>query len=174
MFMKKYFSVLWLLVIATKLTLGEAININPDPTGEPWIAGGVQWSEEEVEWYNSLQKFVPDPDCDPSELPTEVDNSKLQYFRKIFHQGKFANCAHAATIGYAFTYEANRIIPREINYPGTDIENEDNTYPVNFTYNYWCGGRYYNGSTIQSAVNTASELGIPSCSVWREVTTMCQ
>ena len=105
--MKRVASFLTVVLLSLAGLNAELKNLNPDPNGEPWIVGGVTYSEEEMEWYNSLPVFTPTSESKSKELPDFVDNSTHPFFRSIFSQGYFASCAQASTIGYAFTYEIN-------------------------------------------------------------------
>ena len=164
----------WLLSIFLLGLTGvnaELINANPDPNGDPWYVGGVIWDETEIEWYNSLPEFNPTSESNSTDLPDYVNNAKnpaLPYFRSIFWQ--YGNsCAQASTIGYAFTYEINRLKGQSV----IDIESYDHEkyrFPTHFTYNFHNKGSGQNGTYISNAVTTSTEFGVPNCSIWRDVT----
>ena len=61
-------------------------------------------------------------------LPDGVDNSQQDWFRGIFKQ-RDGCCGQAAGVGYAFTYEINRMRVLEANVP-------THQYPTHFTYNF--------------------------------------
>jgi len=167
--MKRVASFLTVVLLSLAGLNAELKNLNPDPNGEPWIVGGVTYSEEEMEWYNSLPVFTPTSESKSKELPDFVDNSTHPFFRSIFSQGYFASCAQASTIGYAFTYEINRLKDQSV----IDIEPDDHEqyrFPSHFTYNFWNKGNRLLGSFISNAVTTSREFGVPNCSIWRDVT----
>jgi len=66
-------------------------------------------------------------------LPSELNNSTLPFFRSIFSQEGYWNCGQASSIGYNFTYEIN--LARGLN-GDTSI----NQYSPNFTFNFMNGG----------------------------------
>lgn len=63
------------------------------------------------------------------ELPTIVDNSQQPYMRPVFSQMPYANCGQASSIGYAFTYEINRL--RDL-----PADTSLNQYPPDFVWNF--------------------------------------
>jgi hypothetical protein len=117
--------VLIIIIFAIRIFAGP-INVNPDPDGEPWWAGGVtEFTVEEREMLDALPEFAP---LTNSDLPLKIDNSELKYFRKIFMQNG-ASCAQAAAIGYNYTYE--------MNYSNdTDASLASNRYPTHYTWNF--------------------------------------
>jgi hypothetical protein len=134
------------------------INVNPDPNGEPWMAGGITREQ----WAASLTN-VPELGKPPQNklgkilaktLPAQVDNSTSIFFRPIFNQQGGA-CAQASTIGYVFTYELNFL--RRL--PGTISSNQ---YPYDYTYNFLNSGSGNNGSYPDQAWALAKATGIPS------------
>ncbi|MCG2760412.1 MAG: hypothetical protein L6407_04275, partial [Candidatus Delongbacteria bacterium] len=147
----------------------ELVNLNPDPTGTPWVTGGYKYGAAEEAKYNSLPYVEITPEARTKVLDPMVDNTTGAsgvYFRPVFHQGDYGNCAQAAAIGYAFTYEINRLRQLPANLEG----NTKNQYPVNYTYNYWNNGESGTGSTFDNAETTGREYGIPNSEIWYEVT----
>ncbi|MDA3884542.1 MAG: T9SS type A sorting domain-containing protein [Candidatus Delongbacteria bacterium] len=143
----------------------ELVNINPDTDGVPWIVGGYKYGVVEEEIYNSLPYVEITSEARTKTLEPMVDNSIGDagvYFRPVFHQGPYGNCAQAAAIGYAFTYEINRLR----NLPASEKANQ---YPVNYTYNYWNQG-IGEGTSFEMAEKTGKEYGIPNSVIWEEVT----
>ncbi len=134
------------------------VNVNPDPSGEPWLAGGITREE----WASSIAN-IPELGPPPRNilgkirakpLPDKVDNSATTHFRPVFEQ-KGGSCAQASSIGYAFTYELNylRGLPGNV---------ADNQYPYDFTYNLVNAGSGNNGSYPTQAWAIAKSLGIPN------------
>ncbi len=142
------------------ISVGETnlINVNPDPNGEPWMAGGITregWAaaiknvaELGPPPKNGLGKILAKP------LPSRVDNSTTVHFRPVFNQQGGA-CAQASSIGYVFTYEINFL--RGL--PGNAAANQ---YPYDFTYNFLNSGSGNNGSYPDQAWALAKAVGIPN------------
>lgn len=62
------------------------------------------------------------------QLPASVDNSVYPYLRPVFTQ-MGASCGQAASVGYNFCYEINRVRGYAANIP-------ENQYPTHFTWNF--------------------------------------
>jgi hypothetical protein len=138
------------------------INVNPDPNGEPWIAGGITQDG----WRASIAN-VPELGAPPRNklgkvlakpLPDKVDNSATTFFRTVFNQQGGA-CAQASSIGYVFTYEINFL--RRL--PGNVAANQ---YPYDFTYNFLNSGSGNNGSYPDQAWALGKAVGIPNASTY--------
>ena len=110
----------------------ELINVNPDPDGEPWIAGGITPEDWDQMTANlpSLDRNLPKGRAKTAadNPPDKVDNSILPAFRPIFNQ-KGGSCIHASEIGYVFTYEINTLRRLESN-------DSANQYPYDFSFNF--------------------------------------
>lgn len=62
-------------------------NMNPDPYGEPWIAGTLKpMTPEEQAKYDALSYFTMPEDLRGRQLPKTVDHSVEAAFRTIFNQ----------------------------------------------------------------------------------------
>ncbi len=137
----------------------ELINLNPDPNGEPWIAGGFdlnEWREEMaelplLEMGRTLAKSAAEP------LPAVVDNSKHKAFRPVFNQ-RGGSCAQANGIGYMFTYEINCVRNLASN-------TLDNQYPYDYTYNFLNGGKA-GTSSARTAWDMIAANGIPNAKMY--------
>lgn len=159
-FLKTSFSVLLMIILSGSTTFAMAqsglINLNPDPNGEPWIAGGV----DEKEWTEALSdaKELELPKrgvlSKPAALPSSMDNTTHPAFRPIFNQ-KGGSCAQASGVGYVFTYEINCL--RGL--PSNTLENQ---YPYDFTYNFLNSGNGNTGSTTNNGWSIIKVLGIPN------------
>lgn len=109
------------LSLAMSLTLvanAQLVNCNPDPNGEPWIAGGLPAITPEI--LTKMEAISPlelTPQSRSTVLPTKVDNSQKPWFRPVFNQGMDGCCGQASGIGYALTYEINRIRNVNANVP---------------------------------------------------------
>lgn len=137
------------------MTLGvtaEMINVNPDLSGEPWLAGGVppmtKVDEQKVAQMTRYRSKVRS-----RALPVAVDNSKNKYHRPIFNQ-EGNSCAQASGIGYIFTYEMSRV--RDL-----DASDEANWYPSHFTWHYVNGGKNW-GSWPFWGWDIVEKTGVPS------------
>lgn len=152
------------LSLAMSLTLianAQLVNCNPDPNGEPWITGGLPAITPEI--LTKMEAISPlelTPQSRLTVLPTKVDNSQKPWFRPVFNQGMDGCCGQAAGIGYALTYEINRIRNLNANVP-------EHQYPTHFTWNYLNeefperGSWYFDGWEIvnQMGVPTVEEYG---------------
>ena len=126
----------WLIIILllpAVLINGQNTNVNPDPNGDPWIAGGLRaLTVEDWEFLNDLPVLEIPENYQTRDLPYAIDNSLQPYFRPIFNQ-QGGSCAQASGVGYNFTYEIDfeRDIVANTTY---------NQYPTHFTWNFLNGG----------------------------------
>lgn len=136
------------------------INVNPDPNGEPWIAGGVtkeEWAKA-VEGLPSLM-LTPRSGLGKTVMaPASVDNTLLAAFRPIFNQ-QGGSCSQASSIGYVFTYEMNR-------FRGVAGNVAENQYPYDHSYNFLNSGSGSNGAMPDQGFTIARTLGIPTVSAY--------
>ncbi|OQX78874.1 MAG: hypothetical protein B6D61_04590 [Bacteroidetes bacterium 4484_249] len=127
----------------------DLVNVNPDPDGEPWIAGGLRpLTPADYEFLNSLPELKIPDNKQVKLLPVSVDNSEQPYFRPIFSQ-EGGSCAQASGIGYCFTYEID--FER-----GVSADILQNQYPTHYTWNFLNGGSgggswYFDGWRIIQA-----------------------
>ncbi|MBU4485555.1 MAG: hypothetical protein KKD38_01375 [Candidatus Delongbacteria bacterium] len=138
------------------LSFCELVNLNPNPDGEPWWAGGVsEPTPEQMERMNEIPKFIlPESYKDSKEkLPYAIDNSLEPYFRPVFSQNG-GSCAQASGIGYNFTYEMNFI-------RGTAADVTDNQYPTHHTWNFLNDG-IGNGSWYWDGWDIIKANGCPN------------
>ncbi|MCK4980182.1 MAG: hypothetical protein KAS62_07290, partial [Candidatus Delongbacteria bacterium] len=158
--MKKILMIISLL-LASALLNAELINLNPDPNGEPWLAGGwKQPTAEEQEKIDALPKLtLPDVYKNRKEkLVTELDNTNEPYFRPIFNQVG-GSCAQASGIAYTYTYEQN--FER-----GTSADVTDNQYPSHYTYNFLNEGSGAVGSTYFQGWDIVKNGGCPDITTY--------
>lgn len=131
----------------------KLVNLNPDPFGEPWLAGGMPVPTEASRAVgDSAPAYAPELVL--TTLPTRVDNSANQFFRPIFNQAD-GSCAQASGVGYLYTYELNRL-------RGVAANTEQTQYPTHFTYNYLNDGSGNNGSWYWDGWNIIKEMGVPN------------
>jgi len=141
--------ILTALISALSSGFAGLVNVNPDPKGEPWIAGGFKAPSD----FDRLKlNFIPALTSKGKELPSRVDNSLHKYFRPIFNQVG-GSCSQAAGVGYTFTYEMNRL--RDL--PADVIENQ---YPTHFTYNFLNQGSGEIGSWWGDGWDIIKSVGI--------------
>jgi hypothetical protein len=146
--------------IALIFTLNaQLININPDPNGDPWLAGGWKIPDpEEMQRIEDIPKLILPEKYKGNALPYKLDNSTLPYFRPIFNQ-MGGSCAQAAGVAYNFTYEMNSL-------NGTDASLSDNQFPTHYTYNFLNGGSGDNGSTYFSGWDIINAGGVPNVTTY--------
>jgi hypothetical protein len=127
------------------------VNMNPDPDGELWIAGGLKpmTAQEEAAW-NRLPKFKLSPKLRGRQLPPTCDNSTAYEFREIFNQIG-GSCGQASGMGYHFTYERNLAL-------GTTGADPENICAYGFTWNFVNGGSG-SGSWPSAGYGIAKEMG---------------
>ncbi len=127
--LKNGFNKITIIVIffITKAAFSQSVNMNPDPNGEPWIAGGVlELTEEAKERIRKMPRL--DFSNRKIRLPDKVDNKKFKYFPPIFNQSG-SSCAQASGVGIQFTYEINFI-------QDSDASLDQNRFPSHFTWNF--------------------------------------
>jgi hypothetical protein len=138
------------------------INVNPDPNGEPWIAGGIT----KEEWAASLSTM---PELGPAPrnglgkslalpLPDKIDNSTYTSFRPIFNQ-QGGSCSQASSIGYVYTYEIDYV-------RGLPANTASNQYPYDFTYNFINSGSGNVGGFPEDAWAIVKALGVPNVTAY--------
>ncbi len=130
-------------------------NINPDPNGEPWIAGGLEYPSEQM--LNALPEADFGDSVMAGALPEFVDNTTFKQFRPIFNQYG-GSCAQATAIGYIYTYEINVM-------RNADSSIQDNQYPSGYTWNAVNGGEN-NGSWMSSGWDVIKNNGIPNVTTY--------
>jgi hypothetical protein len=128
-------------------------NMNPDPEGEPWMAGGFSYSRtmdklKEIPFRQGQTNRV-------KEIPVAIDHSTTKYFRPVFSQGQTGSCAQASTIGYIFTYEINT-------HKDADGSTSDNQFSFGFTYNLYNRGSGDSGTYVVDGWNCAQLNGLPT------------
>lgn len=87
-------------------------------------------------------------------IPDAVDNSQQPYFRPVFNQDDYC-CGQAASVGYMFTYEIDRIR----NLPANVAQNQ---YPTHFAWNWINEGYGYSGGSYLHTFEMLKELGTPN------------
>lgn len=141
------------------------INLNPDPNGRPWIAGG-------------LPPLTPEDEARLLELPkmgggiralnqlpslrVAVDNSRNSFFPPVIYQNG-GSCSQASGIGYTFTYEM--ALARQV-----DPRLNEHRYPEHFTWNFLNNGDG-SGSWQMDGWDIARQNGIPNVSTYGGMST---
>lgn len=134
------------------------INVNPDPSGEPWIAGGISYDEWSAAMQNAPSLSLSKTKVSTATLPTKVDNTTYPAFRPIFNQSG-GSCAQASGIGYQYTYEINTLR----NLPSNVLINQ---YPYDFTYNFLNGGSGDRGSISTDGWDIVKANGVPDAQTY--------
>jgi hypothetical protein len=87
-------------------------------------------------------------------LPAFLDNSELPYLRPVFTQDGWS-CGQAASIGYNFTYEINRL--RDL-----PADTSIHQYPTHFAYNFFDRGIYETGVCYLYTFEMLKNCGTPN------------
>lgn len=121
------------IMLLLSVVLSAQINMNPDPNGVPWWAGGGKLLPPETEAL--IPELVLSSQSIATDLPSEVYNDELQYFPPVFNQ-KGNSCVQAAEISYTFSYEINRLrnVPAGV-WISEDPNDFVNVYHHLYTYN---------------------------------------
>lgn len=137
------------------ITNPSLTNLNPDPQGDPWIAGGlVMPSEEELLAIPQLEMVQG---IGSGGTPPMVDNTLEKAFRPVFSQYG-GSCAMATGIGYVYTYEINALRK-------ADASLKQNQYPSGYTWNA-VNNAQDQGSWYTSGWDLVKLNGIPSVEVY--------
>lgn len=141
----------------------QLVNVNPDPKGKPWFAGGLtEFTPELQAELDSIPMLELTEQSMQTTLPTVVDNSQEIFFPPITSQDNNGSCAQVSGVYYNFTYEINRLR----NLPANDIDLTQNQYPVFYTYNYFNNGNLTEGTFWTSGWNTIRDCGVPTVEEW--------
>ncbi len=91
-------------------------------------------------------------------LPGSLDNSSQPFFRDVFQQEHYS-CGQAALVGYAYTYEINRLrnLPSDI---------DENRYPTHFSWNWLNNGGLWGGGSYYQTFQLLRKVGTPSVEVY--------
>ena len=100
-------------------------NINPDPFGEPWLAGGYPDSQEINQMsQNEIDTILSR--INSRDIRENIDHSFSFFMRPVFNQDG-GSCGSASRISYMFAYEIN-------NYRNVSGNLPENIYPSHFTW----------------------------------------
>lgn len=147
--MKKLITLTAFIGLTLLLNAQGIINVNPDPRGEPWMAGGLrELTAEDYLRISATPKLTLSASQRNRDLPAILDNSVLPWFRPVFNQ-EGGSCGQASGIGYNFTYEMDFV-------RGLAANNTTNQYPTHYTWNFLNGGEgggswYFDGWQIIAA-----------------------
>ncbi len=157
--LKKYF--LLVCVCMSLYTQGQVVNVNPDPNGPPWWAGGVrELTPEDYDKLEAMSELQLTEASENTPLPIMVDNTTQKFMRPAFDQ-EGGSCGQAAGIGYTFTYEINRV--RDL--PANNNSLTENHYPTHYTWNFLNGGNG-GGSWYFEGWDIVKENGCPNVDDW--------
>ncbi len=129
------------------------INLNPDPLGDPWLAGGMKPPTKE-----QLAKMEKVPEVNFSQrtlnraLPNEVILINNPEFPPIFNQIG-GSCAQASGVAYTYSYQLNVL-------EGVTATTE-NTRAYGYTHNYLNGGTNSTGSWYWDGWEILTKHGAP-------------
>lgn len=129
------------------------LQLNGQSGGSP-IGALINDSSIKAEWYEVTPESAATP------LPFMVDNSQLPYFSEIVDQGPNYSCAQAATIGYMFSYEANRFRNEFVEHDSDYVH----MYPPGFTFNLLNEGDPFTPTAMNSGLKILTNIGVPRCS----------
>ena len=147
----------FLIIIVSNAQLPNA---NPDSTGNPWTVGHIpEYTSEVISEIEAIPELELSQISSQTDLPNSVDNSVHKYMRSIINQGTWGYCGPAASIGYTYTYEINRLRDK-------DAGNKQNQYHYFFPWNYLNNGDSSNGGFIQNCWNIVQENGCPNFNTW--------
>jgi hypothetical protein len=160
--MKTISRLIGLLAICITLNAqAQIINMNPDPSGKPWLSGDALSTPPEA--WNDAVEFIPSVASLAAQLPSSVYNDQNIWFPYIFAQGGNASCVHVAELFYTFTYEMNR----KLNVvPGDGITDLTNLYHPLYTYNFLNEGDSTTATYPKSGFNIIKENGCPPWDVY--------
>lgn len=144
--MKNIFTLIAVIAFTMMANAQGIINVNPDPNGEPWLAGGLR--ELTAADYNRIAStpvLTLTQVQRSRSLPALVDNSTLPWFRPVFSQDG-GSCGQASGIGYNFTYEMDYV-------RGVSANTTQTQYPTHYTWDFLNGGEgggswYFDGWQI--------------------------
>jgi len=152
-----------IIIFIYHFATAQLININPDPNGTPWIAGGFKVpSEYEMTFIRNIPELKPSNNYKFKTLPSWTDNSANMYFRPVISQIG-GSCAQVSGIGYNFTYE----LCFRRNLPANSTLNQ---YPPHYTFNFLNDGNNNNGSSYFSGWDIIKSSGCPNVADYGTVT----
>jgi len=153
-----FFTLSQAIIVSMFLPAFAQVNLNPDPNGDPWIAGNLRTlTPDDQARLAKIPEWEPSCRIPLKTLPTSLDNTTLPYFRPVFAQSG-GSCGQASGVGYQFTYEM--AYTRQV-----DPSLPENQYPTHFTWNFLNegvggGSFYFDGWWI------IRELGCPDVSTY--------
>jgi hypothetical protein len=151
-------TLLSLILLLLSISLyAQIVNVNPDPNGDPWIAGDALPMTPEMETTVPVMVLTSQSALDS--LPYVVKNNELKYMPPVFDQLWTGSCIHASEVWYCFTYEINRL--RDVS-AGDAIDTLTNLYHPFFTYNFLNDGDSTAWTMQQSGFDIIKVNGCPS------------
>ncbi|MBE0640264.1 MAG: T9SS type A sorting domain-containing protein [Bacteroidales bacterium] len=153
--MKKMLLPLLLIVLSLTVLPSAAQIITQADTidGKVFIDGLPLFTNKDLDGFKSLPIIEIPQATRNRDLPVNVDNSLLPYFRPIFNQSSL-ECGQAAGVGYLFTYEMDRLRNLPANVP-------ENQYPTHFVFN-WSNNGAGNAAAFFDSWNIIKEVGTPN------------
>lgn len=150
----------------------EKVNVNPDPSGDPWMAGGLRplteaekqkvlntprllIKQEKPGFMRRMFSYITGdlPGVGASGGPSKLNNAENNAFRPVFNQ--VGNCcSQASGVGYNFTYEWNLM-------KGSSATSVETQFPSHYTWNFLNQGKDY-GSWYFDGWDFIIENGCPT------------
>lgn len=129
------------------------VNMNPDPNGEPWIAGGMKPpTKEQIEKMKSIPEVEFKRSTLSRVLPPQVILIDNPEFPPVFSQVG-GSCAQVSGVAYTYSYQLNVL-------KGVTATTE-NTRAYGFTHNFLNGGNNSGGSWYWDGWEILSHQGAP-------------
>lgn len=161
-FTKPLIALALLSIGVTPILNAQLVNINPNKSATPWMAGGVPaLTPKRIAEINAIPEMTLSTKAAKINLPAAVDNSQYIYMPKVINQD-FGSCAQASGISYVFAYEIN--CKRNLN-----SKVKENEYPELFTYNFVNGGEN-KGSHVDEGWQVLKEMGCPNRELYTNTT----
>lgn len=153
--MKKFLlpTLMLLLLITTKTASSQQTPVTETNNGRVYIDGLPLFTPEDLEGFTSLPTLELSQTLRGRDLPVNVDNSQLPYFRPIFNQSSL-ECGQAAGVGYLYTYEIDRL-------RNLTADNPNTQYPTHFVFN-WSNNGAGNAAAFFDSWNIIKEVGTPN------------
>ncbi len=129
-------------------------NLNPDPDGEPWIAGGMKpmTPAQELRAAQIPELEVPE-EIVRRQLPSEVVLVDDPEFAPIFNQAG-GSCAQASGVSYLYSFQINVL-------EGVSATS-DNTRAYGYTHNFLNNGKNSSGSWYWDGWDIIEKTGCPT------------
>jgi hypothetical protein len=159
--MKTNFSIVFLLIIAFN---GFSQQTIISQKSKPKFNGSMERRMQPGLDFPDYPQLELTNACKAIELPPVVDNSGQPYLRPVFSQ-QGASCGQAASVGYNFCYEINRL--RDL-----PADTSINQYPDHFVWNFMNATAPYYGEGVSyfHTYDILYEAGNPTEDIYGPIT----